>query len=49
LQHGGTADDVPTEQISLAYAKLQVTAKEVAEGKVTSPTTFLYDLATAKG
>jgi hypothetical protein len=49
LQYGGTADAVPTERISLAHAKLQVTAKEVAEGKVTSQTTFLYDLATAKG
>jgi type VI secretion system secreted protein Hcp len=49
LQHGGSADEVPSEQISLAYAKLQVTAKDVRDdGKVGGQTTFLYDIA-AKG
>ncbi len=49
VQHGGSADEVPTEQVSLAYAKLQVTVKDIDEsGAATSQTTFLYDLISAK-
>lgn len=48
VQHGGSANDVPTEQVSLNYAKLQVTNKELADGAVTRQTLFSYDLAAAK-
>jgi type VI secretion system secreted protein Hcp len=48
VQHGGSANDLPTEQISLNYAKLEVTHKELAEGTVKRQTLFTYDLAAAK-
>lgn len=48
VQHGGSANDMPTEQVSLNYAKLQVTHKELAEGTVKRQTLFSYDLAAAK-
>jgi type VI secretion system secreted protein Hcp len=50
VQHAGSADDVPGENVSLAYAKLQVTTKDLdSSGAVVGQTTFLYDLAAAKG
>jgi type VI secretion system secreted protein Hcp len=49
VQHGGSANDMPTEQVSLNYAKLEVTHKELAEGTVKRQTLFSYDLALAKG
>lgn len=48
VQHSGNANDVPTEQVSLNYAKLQVTHKELADGAVKRQTLFTYDLSTAK-
>jgi type VI secretion system secreted protein Hcp len=49
VNHGGSADDMPTEEISLAYAKLQVTHKQLSEaGAVERQTLFSYDLSTAK-
>jgi type VI secretion system secreted protein Hcp len=48
-QHGGSADDIPTEEISLAYARLQVTYKQLSESNaVERQTLFAYDLATGK-
>ncbi len=49
VQHGGSADDVPSENVSLAYAKLQVTTKDVESGAVVGQATYSYDLAAAKG
>jgi len=48
VQHGGSANDMPTEQVSLNYAKLEVTHKELADGTVKRQTLFAYDLAAAK-
>jgi type VI secretion system secreted protein Hcp len=48
VQHGGSANDIPTEQVSLNYAKLQVTHKELEAGAVQRQALFSYDLAAAK-
>ena len=48
VQHGGSANDMPTEQVSLNYAKLEVTHKELDEGTVKRQTLFAYDVAAAK-
>jgi type VI secretion system secreted protein Hcp len=48
VQHGGNANDLPTEQVSLNYAKLEVTHKELEDGTVKRQTLFAYDLAAAK-
>jgi type VI secretion system secreted protein Hcp len=49
VHQGGSADDIPTEQISLAYRKLEVTHKQMSDtGAVERQTLFAYDLSTAK-
>jgi type VI secretion system secreted protein Hcp len=49
VQHGGNADNIPTEQISLTYGKLTVEVASIeASGKLGNKTMFSYDVAAAK-
>jgi type VI protein secretion system component Hcp len=46
VDHSGTADDVPTEQVELAYSALKLESAEVGEdGRAETPTEFEYNLA----
>jgi type VI secretion system secreted protein Hcp len=45
VQHEGTADDVPTETVSLAFEQLQITVEDKDEGGALDKTTFQYNLA----
>ena len=49
VQHGGNADDVPTEQISIGYTKLTTEISSGGEGGKSGPAQmFTYDLLQAK-
>jgi type VI secretion system secreted protein Hcp len=48
VQHGGAADDIPNEQVSFAYTKLETTVEDQdGDGKVTT-NTMTWDLQAAK-
>lgn len=47
IQHGDTAGDVPIEQFSLSFAKVEVSYfPQSASGKIGPPVTAGYDLKT---
>jgi type VI secretion system secreted protein Hcp len=48
VQHGGSADDVPTEHLSLAYEQLEITVNDEDETGKVAPSVYQYNLATAK-
>lgn len=48
VQHGGSADDVPTESVSLAYEQLEIAVEDKEEGGAPAPTTYQYNLAQTK-
>jgi type VI protein secretion system component Hcp len=46
VDHSGTADPVPTEQVEFAYSALKLESAEVSdEGRAETPTQFEYNLA----
>ncbi len=45
VQHGGSADDVPSENVSLAYEQLEIAVEDKDEGGAAAQTTFQYNLA----
>lgn len=48
VQHGGSADDVPAENVSLAYEQLEITVEDKDEGGASAPTVYHYNLAQSK-
>jgi type VI secretion system secreted protein Hcp len=50
VDHGGTADNLPTEEIEFSYQKLAIEGGtlDTSTGEVGPPSQFSYDLATAK-
>jgi type VI secretion system secreted protein Hcp len=50
VAHGGSADAVPTENISLSYSKLTIEIASVdADGQLGATRTFTYDVGSSKG
>lgn len=48
VQHSGSADDVPTENVTLAFARIETLVEDSQDGKVQASNTFGWNIAALK-